>query len=129
MTDIEIPYEKDRKAGYRFFEILPGSLSWFFLFLPALLSFINVKLAVAFILGYLLIYFTRTMAVDIRALAGYKTMKEYMRLDWIGLLADIEAGAVSELAITRPKWHIDNLGRLHHRKSSVRPTARSRWLI
>jgi hypothetical protein len=62
MTDIEIPYEKDRSKRYRFFEILPGSLSWLLLFMPVILSFVNFKinginvtLAVPFILAYLLI--------------------------------------------------------------------------
>src|ERR1700689_4199909 len=104
MKDIEIPFEKDRKGHYRFFEILPGSLSWLLLFMPLILSFINVTAAVFFILFYLLIYFVRSLAYSTRAIAGYRTMKQHMKLDWIGLADDIEAGEVSSLAITRPKW-------------------------
>ena len=122
MTDIEIPYEKDRSPRYRFFEILPGSLSWLLLFMPVILSLINVTLAVFFILAYLLIYFTRTVAVDIRALAGYRTMKQHMKLDWLGLLADLEAGKVSKQAIERPQWHLLNLQRLHRRQIHYRPS-------
>jgi cellulose synthase/poly-beta-1,6-N-acetylglucosamine synthase-like glycosyltransferase len=122
MTDIEIPYEKDRKGFYRLFEILPGLLSWTLLFMPLILSYINVWLAVAFILGYLLIYFTRSIAVDIRAVAGYKTMKHHMRLDWPSLVADIEAEKVTELAIERPEWHLANLKRLHRRKVVTHPS-------
>lgn len=116
MTDIEIPFEKDRKPRYRFFEILPGALSWLLLFMPLILSLINVTLAVLFILAYLLVYFTRTVAVDIRALAGYRTMKQHMRLDWNGLVADLEAGKVTDLAIERPQWHLLNLQRLDRRE-------------
>ncbi len=121
MTDIEIPYEKDRKGFYRFFEILPGSLSWLMLFMPLILSFINTWLAVAFILGYLLIYFTRSVAVDIRALAGYKTMKHHMRLNWPLLVADIDAGKVTAEVGERPEWHHANLRRLHHRTVITQP--------
>ncbi len=129
MTDIEIPLEKDRHGQYRFFEILPGALSWLILCLPVLLSFVNitiqniqVNLAVVFILAYLLIFFVRGIAVDIRALAGYRIMKEHMALDWTGLVADLEAGEVTELAMTRPKWHHLNLTRLHRRKVHFRPS-------
>ena len=59
MTDLEIPFERDRKGHYRFFEILPGALSYTVLFLPAILSFINVTLAVGAILFYLLVFFVR----------------------------------------------------------------------
>jgi hypothetical protein len=62
MTDLEIPYEKDRTRRYRFFEILPGALSWLVLFLPLILSFINVTAATFFILAYILIYFTLATA-------------------------------------------------------------------
>ena len=48
MTDLEIPYEKDRKGHYRFFEILPGALSWSLLLLPLILSQFNVEFAVIF---------------------------------------------------------------------------------
>ena len=41
MTDLEIPFEKDRDGHYRFFEILPGFLSWSIVFLPLILSFVN----------------------------------------------------------------------------------------
>lgn len=112
MTDLEIPFEKDRRGHYRFFEILPGTLSWTLLFLPLILSLINVTVAVFFILCYLLIFFVRSIAYTTRALAGYRTMKRHMRLDWNGLTADIEAGKLTDRKINRPKWHADNLKRV-----------------
>jgi len=68
MTDIEIPYAKDRKPRYRFFEILPGTLSWFMLCFPFLLCWINVELAAVFVLVYLLVNFSRAVGGAIRAL-------------------------------------------------------------
>jgi cellulose synthase/poly-beta-1,6-N-acetylglucosamine synthase-like glycosyltransferase len=111
MTDLEIPFEKDRRGHYRFFEILPGALSWTLLFLPLILSLINVTAAVFFILGYLLIFFVRALAYTSRALAGYRTMRQHMRLDWNGLLSDLQAGKLSQNKLKRPKWHISNLKR------------------
>lgn len=115
MTELEIPYEKDRRGHYRFFEILPGFLSWTLILLPLILSLINVTVAVFFILGYLLVFFVRSIAYTTRALAGYRTMKKHMKLDWHGLAADVEAGKVTDTKLERPKWHADNLKR-HNEK-------------
>ena len=109
MTDIEIPLEKDRKGHYRFFEILPGFLSWLLLFLPIILTFINVDIAVIFILAYLIIYFVRTLGFDVRAVSGYRTFKKYMKLDWEGLCEDLNNGQVTKKDIMRPAWHNKNL--------------------
>src|SRR5579859_7436859 len=122
MTDLEIPYETDRPRRYRFFEILPGAISWFMLVLPLLLSLINVTLAAFFILAYVLIYFTRSVAVDIRALAGYRTMREHEKVDWNALVAEVEAGEVADALVHRPKWHYDNLLRLSVQPPVVRPS-------
>jgi cellulose synthase/poly-beta-1,6-N-acetylglucosamine synthase-like glycosyltransferase len=122
MTNLEIPFEKDRKGHYRFFEILPGALSWTLICLPLILSFINVKLAVAFILFYLLIVFTRAVAYSIRAIAGYRTMRQHTKYDWQGLCADLDAGKVLPLAITRPRWHHKNLSLLSTRARDVKPS-------
>lgn len=112
MTDIEIPYEKDRRGWYRFFEMLPGMLSYTMLLMPLILSLINVTAALVFILAYLLIYFVRTsVAGPIRSIAGYRTYRKHMRLDWPALVQDVQAGEV--LAVKgRPKWHRTNLERI-----------------
>lgn len=121
MTDLEIPFEKDRHGHYRFFEILPGFLSYTLLILPLLLTFINVTLAVFFILFYLLIFFVRSIAYSTRAIAGYRTMKRHMKLDWPGLNVDLDAGKMVGSKITRPRWHLKNLKRLHLRAYDMRP--------
>lgn len=121
-VDLEIPFEKDRKGHYRFFEILPGFLSWTLLFTPLILSYINVTLAVFFILFYLLIFFVRSLAYSIRAIAGYRTMKRHMKLDFNALGAEIDAGKVGNGRLVRPKWHLANLKRLHLRDGDMRPS-------
>lgn len=121
MKQIEIPYEQDRNKRYRFFEILPGTLSWIMLCLPLLLSLVSVTLAAFLILGYILIYFTRAMAVSIRALGGYRTMKEHARIDWNQLIREVETGVVADARAKRPKWHYDNLLRLSVKPAIVKP--------
>jgi cellulose synthase/poly-beta-1,6-N-acetylglucosamine synthase-like glycosyltransferase len=122
MTDLEIPYEKDRHFTYRFFEILPGALSWLMLFMPLILSLFSVTAAAFFILGYILIYFTRSVAVDIRALAGYRAMRACMKLNWREMLSEVDTLELRGTDITRPKWHYNNLIRLGLRDRVVRPS-------
>ncbi len=122
MTDIEIPYEKDRNLHYRIFEILPGLLSWSLLFLPIILSFISISVAVIFILGYLLIYFVRTFGFDFRAVEGYLSMKKQLKLDWNKLNEDLNKGIIDESNSThRPKWHYQNLSRLKTYETIYKP--------
>ena len=121
MTDIEIPFKEERGIRYRFFEILPGALTWFFLFLPFLLSLVNVTLAVGFIIGYLLLWFVRSLGIALRALQGYNMMQQHQKLDWNSLLNELQAGEISDSRIKRPKWHFGNITRLASRPSSPRP--------
>lgn len=121
MTDIEIPYERDRHGWYRFFEILPGSLSYLILLMPLILSFINVTAATLFILIYILIFFTRTIAFDTRILSGYKNMRAHEKLNWNVLVDDIQAGYVTKSDTHRPQWHYENLERLQSQPSVVKP--------
>jgi cellulose synthase/poly-beta-1,6-N-acetylglucosamine synthase-like glycosyltransferase len=122
MKSIEIPYEADRTRRYRFFEILPGALSWLLLAMPFILSLINVTLAALFIVGYILIYLTRSLAVSIRALGGYKTMREHAKINWTELLDEVEAGEVTDPGARRPQWHYDNLLRLQVQTPIVKPS-------
>lgn len=121
MKSIEIPHEADRTRRYRFFEALPGTLSWLLLAMPLILSLINVTLAAFFILVYILVYFTRSLAVSIRAFAGVRTMHEHNAIDWNELLAEVQAGEVTDAGAKRPKWHYDNLLRLQVQKPVVKP--------
>ncbi len=122
MTDLEIPYEKDRKGHYRFFEILPGFLSWTLILLPLVLSYFSVIAAVAFILIYLLIFFIRSVGYDIRAVQGYFDMKKQLKLNWTTLVDELHFKKIfDDKDIVRPKWHFSNLKRLDTRKVETDP--------
>jgi len=123
MTDIEIPYEKDRHGHYRLFEILPGALSWTMLFLPVILSYINITLAVLFILAYLLVYFARSLGYSISSFRGYMIMKKHLSLNWVALVDDVEKRIVGQGdGVTRPQWHKDNVERLGTSSNNYRPS-------
>lgn len=112
MTDIEIPYKEDRGWKYRSLEILPGALSWFMMFLPLILSIINVTFASVFILAYLLIFFVRSIGVNIRAFQGYGMMQKHRKLPWLDMFEELVAGKVKGDHVKRPNWHYDNIRRM-----------------
>ncbi len=122
MTDIEIPFKEERGRRYRFFEMLPGLLSWSILVLPFVLSFVNPRLTVFFILSYMLMWFTKAIALNIRVLQGWRTLQQHMRLDWQELVKELEEGEVSSPQAVRPKWHYSNLLRLQVQSAKVKPS-------
>jgi hypothetical protein len=101
---------------------MPGAFSWTMLFLPLILSLINVTVASIFILAYLLIFFVRSIGVNIRAFQGYNTMEQHKKLPWLDMLDELESGEVSDPAAKRPSWHLDNIVRLHVKPPVLPPS-------
>lgn len=99
----EIPYQKNKNNKYRFFEILPGTLSWLILSLPFVLSFVNVSLAATLMIAYLLLWFVKAVALNIRVLQGYKVLNEHQKLDWVSLITDLDQHDVEHNHF--PDWH------------------------
>ncbi|MFT4532559.1 MAG: hypothetical protein ACI9T8_000583 [Candidatus Saccharimonadales bacterium] len=102
----EIPLQKEKDSKYRFFEILPGTLSWSILFLPITLALVNVGLAATFMIGYLLLWFVKAVALNLRAVQGYRVLEEHQKLDWEALIKDLDQEDVEGKKF--PKWHYDN---------------------
>lgn len=120
MTDIEIPYEADRHGWYRFFEILPGLVSWSMLALPFVLSLIDVRLAAFFILIYLLIGFARAVPSTLRAVQGYYSMQHHQKLPWRRMIEELANGRVDARAV-RPRWHEEVIARLSTTPLFIQP--------
>ncbi len=123
MSNIEIPFPKERGRRYRFFEILPGALSYFMLALPVILSLINVTLAAVFVLVYLLINFTRGVAYTVRSLHGYHVMRTHQKYPWAKMLHELESGEVPPQA-KRPKWHVQEIARAKAERPLLMPPSK-----
>ena len=121
MKNIEIPHKEERSRRYRFFEMLPGLLSWSLLALPVVLSFINATVAAFFILAYLITYFVRAVGVSIRALQGHKLVNNAMKMPWRTMVDEIQKLDAPDDGVTRPKWHYENIARLRSKKPIVKP--------
>lgn len=121
VQDIEIPFENERKFKYRFFEILPGVLSWSILVFPFVLSILNPTLTVFFILIYMLLWFVKSIAMNVRAVQGWNIMSKQKKLDWESLLEEVQKKAQIDKEIDRPKWHINNLKLINEEARMVKP--------
>jgi hypothetical protein len=112
MRNIEIPLAKERDRTYRFFEMLPGILSWLTLALPILLSLISPTLAAYFIIAFLLLWFIKTIGLNIRMFQGYKRVNQAMAYDWPKLLRELDSPERAfehyEQGVA-PDWHRRNL--------------------
>lgn len=118
MIDIDIPLVKDRSRRYRFFEMLPGIISWTILISPFALSLIDPIIMVYILIVYLLIWFAKAIGVNIRVLEGWRVLRDHQKQDWQLLLADLAAGQVTDAGL-RPKWHLTNLRRQQQKPTPI----------
>ena len=115
--ELEIPVGK-RTLKYRFFEILPGAISWFVLALTFLLSIIDSSsvLAATFVFLFMISWFYRAVGMSFRTLQGYNKMKNSQTIKWLDWLQDLEAPkkAFDSFALLvkltkNEKIHLENL--------------------
>src|SRR3989338_4499958 len=122
MKDIEIPLQPQKDWRYRFFEKLPGIISWSVLALPFVLSQINPTLTVIFIISYLLLWFMRAVGLNIRVLQGWSTMQKHQKLPWLQMLEELENEKVDSPDAVRPDWHYDNILRVQAQPLKIKPS-------
>ncbi len=120
-ADLEIPYVEDRGKRYRFFEILPGALTWSILALPFILSQISAWLTALFILAYLLMWFTKSIGLLVRNVQGLRIIQQHQKLNWSQLLEELEKGKVSQPDRHVPKWHYAHVRRFQEAPSALQP--------
>ena len=101
--DIDIPLGKRDKL-YRFFEILPGALSYFMIGALFVFSLISPVLAAIYLLVIITITLVKAVGVAVRTVQGYNDIQSAMKVDWHKRLADL-------------KDPHENFERLHGRES------------
>ena len=86
---VEIPFGK-RKPLYRFFEILPGLLSFGMVALLFILSAINPILGTIYLLILISVTLIKAIGTAFRTVQGHKTLEAAMRVDWHNRLEDLK---------------------------------------
>jgi hypothetical protein len=119
INDLEIPLNSEKTRRYRFFEVLPGFLSWSILILPFAVSLFDPRLTAMFILGFFLIWFARAIGLNVRVIQGWRQLKKYEKLDWAVLTEDLEKLEVS--SPNSPAWHKKNIARIQASPVPLKP--------
>lgn len=127
MKQLEIPLKENRGFRYRFFEMLPGLLSWSVIALPFVLSLINPTWAAYFIVLFMLAWLVKAIGYAVRVSQGYSKLQKFMRLNWQGLLADIAEPKEALIRLRKDKqnsimrWHYRNLLEYAAQEKPLRP--------
>lgn len=87
--NLEIPQGK-RTRLYRFFEILPGAISYGAIILLFVLSIINPVLGAIYLFALIASTLVKAIGVAYRTIQGYEVIKRAGRVDWRGRMEDLE---------------------------------------
>ncbi|MBR3270120.1 hypothetical protein IKG07_02635 [Candidatus Saccharibacteria bacterium] len=87
--NLEIPRGK-RTAKYRFFEILPGLISYGAIVLLFVLSLIDPVLGAIYLFIMIATTLVKAISVAYRTVQGYNVIKRAERVDWRARLEDLE---------------------------------------
>ena len=88
-ADNEIP-QGLRTRKYRFFEILPGALSYFMIILLVVLSILWPAAGSIYLLLIITITLVKAVGVAFRTVQGYGTVKKAERVNWRQRMIDLE---------------------------------------
>ncbi len=86
---VEIPVGK-RTPLYRFFEVLPGLLSYTMIVLLFVLSALNPILGSCYILLIVIINLVKAVGIAFRTVQGYKLMQRCSKVNWSKRLNELE---------------------------------------
>lgn len=95
MKDLEIPLGKKRTKLYRFFEILPGVLSYGAIILLIVLSIISPLLAAIYLLGIIMTVVVKIIGIAYHTIYGYKRVVKAQTIDWYARLGQLEDPVMS----------------------------------
>jgi cellulose synthase/poly-beta-1,6-N-acetylglucosamine synthase-like glycosyltransferase len=88
MIDLEIPL-KNRSRAYRFFEMVPGIVSWGSIILLIVLSLVNPLLAGIYILLVIVTLLIKAGGIAYHTLAGSRRLDKAQKVDWHARLMDL----------------------------------------
>ncbi len=89
MIDIELPLKK-RSRLYRFFEIVPGVMSYSIIVLVGVLSFFSPFLATIYLLIIIITMAVKACGIAFHSVAGYRKLIRAQSTDWSDRLRDLE---------------------------------------
>ena len=87
--NLEIPQGK-RTRKYRFFEILPGAISYTAIILLFVLSWVNPILGAIYLFVIIAITLVKAVGVAYRTVQGYEVIRRAIKVDWRKRIEDLK---------------------------------------
>jgi hypothetical protein len=111
--------DPDQRFVQRFFEILPGTITWFIILGIPLLSFVLPVWVAVFVIAFDIYWIYKSLFVLSYTLGSYRRLRKSLILDWHSLFLDTENIAD---AIDRREHQLRALlnNKTHHNKTSRR---------
>lgn len=100
MIDLEIPL-KSRSKKYRFFEMVPGLVSWGSIILLVVLSLLNPLLAGIYVLLVIATLLIKATGIAYHTLVGSRRIDQAQKVNWHARLMDLSDPAVSQERIEK----------------------------
>ena len=99
---------KNRKERiiYRFFEMLPGILSWGVLLISIILSKIKPVWVAIFVIFFTIYWFLRTIYFSFNLRSGYKKMRMYEQTDWLEKIKKLDINKTALKIDWRDVYHL-----------------------
>jgi len=73
----------NRTLLWRFFEIVPGAITWLALLLPLLFSFFWPAAVATFVLIFDLYWLYKSILMGYHLISGYSHLKRDLKVDWL----------------------------------------------
>jgi cellulose synthase/poly-beta-1,6-N-acetylglucosamine synthase-like glycosyltransferase len=117
ISPLEITPISERGFRYRFFEALPGLISWSLLVLPFAVAWFNPVLAASILISYTFFWLLRAINMCVRVVQGYNTSERYKKTDWHKLFLDLNN---PEAALNKQYAGLDETVQSHHSRNLYR---------
>ena len=101
-SDIQDPGDR---VLFRFFEMLPGILSWTTIIGAVVFSWLFPQWTAFFIIAFVMYWLLRTVYFSFHLRSGYKKMRENENIDWIARLNDLKEYQV-DITSWRDLYHL-----------------------
>lgn len=115
MIDLELPLGK-RTRLYRFFEIVPGLISYMMIIMLIVLSLVNPLWAAVYLLLLIITVLVKSIGIAYHTIRGHNSLVRAQRVDWHERVAQLEHAKASYGAlhgVTSSGYgyaqHVDNL--------------------
>ena len=89
MINLEIPL-KERSRKYRFFEMVPGLVSWGSIIVLVVLSLLNPLLAGIYVLLFIATLLIKAAGIAYHTFVGFKRIENAQKVNWNGRLQDLK---------------------------------------